>query len=34
MLLMNLFAGQQCRNWASLVAQRVKGLPAIRETWV
>lgn len=20
--------------WASLVAQRVKGLPAVRETWV
>ena len=31
---MNLYAWQQCRNWASRVAQRIKGLPSIRETWV
>ena len=31
MLWMNLFAGQQ---WASLVAQTIKHLPTMRETWV
>ena len=30
-VLINLFAGLQ---WASLVAQLVKNLPAMRETWV
>ena len=29
-----LFDTRQLRSWASLVAQMVKHLPAMRETWV
>ena len=34
MVLKNLFTGQQWRNRTSLVAQMVKHLPTMWETWV